>query len=201
MYCTAFPAAGAANVIVATPSQLILEVPMNRSTLRVFVALSALALSAAACAPADEEAPLTDAAAVDTMAAPADTPAAATDGLIDPDQATTEQLTAIDGIDEALAAQIVAGRPYDNMLEVDSILAGQLDETQREAVYGHLWKRIDLNTASAEEILLIPNLGDRMLHEFEEYRPYRAIEEFRREMGKYVDDAEVARLESYVEVR
>lgn len=174
---------------------------MNRSILRGFVALSVIALTTTACAPADDETPLTDAAAIDTTAAPADTPAAATDALIDPDQATTEQLTAIEGIDDALAAQIVAGRPYDNMLEVDSILADQLDESQREAVYGQLWKRIDLNTATDEEILLIPNLGDRMLHEFEEYRPYRAIEEFRREMGKYVDDAEVARLERYVEVR
>ena len=37
-----------------------------------------------------------------------------------------------------------------------------------------------------------------MLHEFKEYRPYRAIEQFRREIGKYVDEQEVARLERYV---
>jgi hypothetical protein len=40
-----------------------------------------------------------------------------------------------------------------------------------------------------------------MRHEFEEYRPYRAIEQFRREIGKYVDSAEVARLEHYVAIR
>jgi hypothetical protein len=39
-----------------------------------------------------------------------------------------------------------------------------------------------------------------MLREFKEYRPYKAIEQFRREMGKYVDEAEVARLERYVVV-
>jgi hypothetical protein len=37
-----------------------------------------------------------------------------------------------------------------------------------------------------------------MVHEFEEYQPYENIEEFRREIGKYVDADEVARLESYV---
>jgi hypothetical protein len=37
-----------------------------------------------------------------------------------------------------------------------------------------------------------------MLREFKEYRPYTNIEQFRREMGKYVDDGEVARLERYV---
>ena len=36
--------------------------------------------------------------------------------------------------------------------------------------------------------------------EFEEYRPYTNIEQFRREMGKYWDAAEVARLEQYVRI-
>ena len=64
-----------------------------------------------------------------------------------------------------------------------------------------LWLPLDLNTASDEEILLIPGVGDRMLHEFEEYRPYENIEKFRREIGKYVDDTELARLERYVAIR
>ena len=37
-----------------------------------------------------------------------------------------------------------------------------------------------------------------MVHEFEEYRPYTSIEQFQREIGKYVDEDEVARLERYV---
>jgi hypothetical protein len=37
-----------------------------------------------------------------------------------------------------------------------------------------------------------------MLHEFKEYRPYKSIEQFRREIGKYVDKTELARLERYV---
>ena len=63
-----------------------------------------------------------------------------------------------------------------------------------------MWKPIDLNTAKGEEILLIPGVGPRMRHEFEEYRPYKDIEQFRREIGKYVDKAEVARLEQYVTI-
>ncbi len=58
--------------------------------------------------------------------------------------------------------------------------------------------RSTLNTASDAEILLIPGLGNRMLGEFKEYRPYKALVQFRREIGKYVDDKEVARLEQYV---
>ena len=64
-------------------------------------------------------------------------------------------------------------------------------------VYERLWIPLRLNSASREELLLIPGVGPRMAHEFEEYRPYRNMEQFRREIGKYVDDAEVARLERF----
>jgi hypothetical protein len=37
-----------------------------------------------------------------------------------------------------------------------------------------------------------------MLREFKEYRPYKSMEQFRREIGKYVSKQEVARLERYV---
>jgi DNA uptake protein ComE-like DNA-binding protein len=59
-------------------------------------------------------------------------------------------------------------------------------------------KKINLNTATAEEILAIPNTGNRMVREFQEYRPYTSILQFRREIGKYVDDQTVAGYEQYV---
>ena len=55
--------------------------------------------------------------------------------------------------------------------------------------------------AAERGILLIPGVGNRMHHEFEEYRPYQSIEKFRREIGKYVKPDEVARLERYVTIR
>ena len=61
-----------------------------------------------------------------------------------------------------------------------------------------MFVHINLNTASDAEILLIPNLGNRMLREFKEYRPYRAMTQFNREIGKYVDQTELARLAQYV---
>jgi len=39
-----------------------------------------------------------------------------------------------------------------------------------------------------------------MVHEFEEYRPYRSIQVFRREIAKYVDLATVAEYEKYIYV-
>ena len=62
-------------------------------------------------------------------------------------------------------------------------------------------KPININTATDAEILAIPGMGPRMLREFKEYRPYTSIEQFRREIGKYVDKKEVARLEKYIVIK
>lgn len=121
--------------------------------------------------------------------------------LLDPNQATREELLALPSMNEAVADAIIAGRPYDDMVTVDRVLATHLGEAEREVVYGRVWRPLDLNTANGEEILLVPGVGERMRHEFEEYRPYQAMEQFRREIGKYVDDDEVARLERYVTIR
>lgn len=176
---------------------------MNR-----FAIPSLFVLGLAACgggdAPATEQAPAgQDTAATPAAPAPAATvdskaTSAAAGTFLDPNAATREQLLAIPGMDAALADAVVAGRPYADMRAVNAVLAPRLDEAARDTVYTRLWKPLNLNTATAEEIELIPGVGGRMRHEFEEYRPYRNLDQFRREIGKYVDDAEVARLERYV---
>jgi DNA uptake protein ComE-like DNA-binding protein len=122
--------------------------------------------------------------------------------MLDPNSATKEQLAAVPGMTAAAADAIVAGRPYQDMVAVDKALAKSIPSADtRKTVYAKMWKPIDLNSAKGEEILLIPGVGKRMEHEFEEYRPYKSIDTFRREIGKYVDKAEVARLEQYVTIR
>lgn len=157
-----------------------------------------------------DTAPVTPAAtAAGTMPAPSAAAAAGSaaqapatpSGLMDPKSATREQLLTIPGIDAALADAIIAGRPYKDNLALNRVLSTRLNANRRKAVYAHLWIPIDLNTARGEEILLIPGVGPRMRHEFEEYRPYTDIARFRREIGKYVDNAEVARLEQYVTIK
>ncbi len=59
--------------------------------------------------------------------------------------------------------------------------------------------KLNLNTATGDEFqALIPDFSDRMVREFLEYRPYISIQQFRQEMGKYVDDAQIAEYELYV---
>src|SRR5258705_9768839 len=61
--------------------------------------------------------------------------------------------------------------------------------------------KVNLNTATGDDFLAaIPGLGNRMLREFMEYRPYVSIQQFRQEIGKYVDDAQVAEYEKYIYV-
>lgn len=76
--------------------------------------------------------------------------------------------------------------------------AAVIDEaTAGEAVT--MTGKLNLNTAAGDEYLAaIPDFSNRMVREFEEYRPYISIQQFRREMGKYVDDATIATYEEYV---
>ena len=61
--------------------------------------------------------------------------------------------------------------------------------------------KLNVNTATTDELLAgIPGMGNRMIREFLEYRPYVSIQQFRREIGKYVGDAQVAEYEKYVYV-
>ena len=89
----------------------------------------------------------------------------------------------------------------DKLIRKDIGNVSKLNEEQRDSVYTRLWQPVDVNKATPEEMELIPGVGERMRHEFEEYRPYTSMDQFRREIGKYVDDAEVARLEQYVTIR
>ena len=118
--------------------------------------------------------------------------------VLDANTATEKDLLSVPGITPALAKAIVGRRPFLTMTEYDGLLGASLSREQRADVYRRVFVQINLNTASDAEILMIPGLGNRMLEEFKEYRPYKALSQFRREIGKYVDDKEVSRLEQYV---
>lgn len=84
--------------------------------------------------------------------------------------------------------------------EAESPPATPMTESTEEATASVAATRFNINTATQEELLTIPGVGDRMLHEFEEYRPYVSIQQFRREIGKYVDEEQVAAYEEYIYV-
>jgi DNA uptake protein ComE-like DNA-binding protein len=120
-------------------------------------------------------------------------------GLLDPNTAGEQELMGVPHLNATIVKALVGKRPFLSQTDFNKFLSGQgLAADQLKEVYGRTFVHLNLNSAPADEILMIPNLGKRMLHEFEEYRPYENLARFRREMGKYVDDKEVARLEQYV---
>jgi DNA uptake protein ComE-like DNA-binding protein len=122
---------------------------------------------------------------------------AASAPVLNPNTATEKELLSLPQLTPALVKSLIAGRPHKSMVDVDKGLSS-LGEAQRKELYVRLFVPINLNTATRQEIMLVPGMGPRMAHEFEEYRPYQNIQQFRKEIGKYVDQAEVARFEKYV---
>lgn len=118
--------------------------------------------------------------------------------VLDVSTASEKQLLSVPGVTPALVKTILERRPFVTVTDLDMLLGQSLSREQRTELYRRLFVQINLNTSSDAEILLIPSLGNRMLGEFKEYRPYRALAQFRREIGKYVDDKELDRLEQYV---
>jgi DNA uptake protein ComE-like DNA-binding protein len=119
-------------------------------------------------------------------------------GLVNPDLATDKELLALPHMSAAVVKSVIEQRPFSSITALNALLAKSLNKQQLNELYGKFFVQINLNTASEEEIMLIPGMGKRMLHEFQEYRPYKTIGQFRKEIGKYVDQKDVARLEQYV---
>ncbi|MEL7187425.1 MAG: hypothetical protein AAFN50_13495 [Pseudomonadota bacterium] len=127
-------------------------------------------------------------------------PGFATDALIDPNSASEEALAAVPGMSDAAVAAIIAGRPFATPGEMDAAIGDALDDDARKMVYALVFVKVGLNSGAEEDYKLIPSTMSprKLAHEFEEYRPYESMEQFSREMSKYVSDAEVAYLERFV---
>ena len=98
----------------------------------------------------------------------------------------------------ALAKALVAKRPFMSIKDLNAFLLAQgLTQAQANEFYGKAFVHINLNTATGEEILLVPNAGKRMAHEFDEYRPWKTYAQFDKEIGKYVGAEATAKLAQY----
>ena len=112
--------------------------------------------------------------------------------------ASREEILLIPGVGNRMAHEFEEYRPYVAMAQFHREIGKYVDDDELERLAAYVFVPVDLNSASDDEILAIPGVGRRMLHEFKEYRPYVNMAQFRREIGKYVDDEELARLERFV---
>jgi DNA uptake protein ComE-like DNA-binding protein len=120
-------------------------------------------------------------------------------GIADLNSMPEAALAALPGMTPAFATAFVAKRPFANAVEANAFLLGQkLTPAQAGEIYGKAFVHANLNTGTREDFMLIPGVGARMAHEFEEYRPWKNWAQFDKEIGKYVPATEVARLKQYV---
>ena len=168
---------------------------MRKSIIAATLLASASLLGA--CSGGADEAATADAATTETVVAEATPAAAVAPAIVDANTATEQQLAGIAGVTPEIAKAIVDGRPYADVVAFDAALKKVMAPEAATSLLRQIFVPVNLNTASEDAIKLIPGMTPKMEHEFMEYRPYEDMAEFDREIGKYVDAAEVARLRSY----
>ncbi len=132
------------------------------------------------------------------LAAPALAQVGKSQGVVDANTISEADLTKLPGMTPAIATALTAARPFDNIIALNTFLLSQkLTQDQVNALYRNIFVNINLNAATAAEVMLVPGAGKRMAHEFEEYRPWKSYAQFKKAIGKYVDAKEVARLAQY----
>jgi DNA uptake protein ComE-like DNA-binding protein len=78
------------------------------------------------------------------------------------------------------------------------LLDQKLTQAQATELYRKAFVKINLNTGTKDEFMLIPGVGARMSAEFAEYRPWKSWAQFDKEIGKYVGQQETDRFKQYV---
>ncbi len=104
----------------------------------------------------------------------------------------------IPGVGKKLAHEFVEYRPYSSIEEFKREIGKYVDDSEVIRYLNYVFVPVELNTSRESDIKNLPGVGDKMAHEFIEYRPYKNINHFRREIGKYVDKKELMRLERFV---
>lgn len=139
--------------------------------------------------------PASEAAPVEVM-----TSAFPTAALLDPNTASDDELAAIPGLTQEAVAAILAARPFSTQSELDAAIGETLGDEGRKAVYALVFVKVGLNSGAEDDYKLIPSsmTPGKLAHEFEEYRPYESMDQFSREMSKYVSAEEAAYLARFV---
>jgi DNA uptake protein ComE-like DNA-binding protein len=119
-------------------------------------------------------------------------------GVADANTVTEKALLAMPHMTPPIVKGLIDKRPFNSIKDLHAYLLSQkLTPEQAMAFYEKAFVHINLNTATPEEILLVPGAGKRMVHEFDEYRPWKSYAQFAKEIGKYVGADHAAKLAQY----
>jgi DNA uptake protein ComE-like DNA-binding protein len=119
-------------------------------------------------------------------------------GVADANTVAEKDLLGMPHMTPAIVKGLIEKRPFTSITELNAYLLSQkLTPEQAMAFYEKAFVHINLNTATPEEILLVPGAGKRMVREFAEYRPWKTYAQFDKEIGKYVGADKTAQLAQY----
>ena len=120
-------------------------------------------------------------------------------GVVDANTAPETELLKMPHMTPAAVKGLIAKRNYASISELNAYLLGAgLTQEQAMEFYAHAFIHVNLNTATREEILLIPGAGRRMTIEFPEYRPWKSFAQFDKEISKYIGMEATEKLKQYV---
>src|SRR5688572_19342352 len=111
---------------------------------------------------------------------------------------TRDEILLIPGAGTRMAREFAEYRPWRTWGQFDKEISKYVGQPETDRLKQYVFIPVNLNTASEADILSIPGAGSRMVREFKEYRPWKTKGQFEKEIGKYVDAKEVARLWRYV---
>ena len=111
---------------------------------------------------------------------------------------TRDEILLIPGAGTRMAREFAEYRPWRTWGQFDKEISKYVGQPETDRLKQYVFIPINLNTASDADIMSIPGAGQRMVREFKEYRPWKTKGQFEKEIGKYVDAKEVARLWRYV---
>jgi DNA uptake protein ComE-like DNA-binding protein len=119
-------------------------------------------------------------------------------GVVDANTVSEQDLAKMPHMTAGTAKALVGVRPFKSITDLNTFLIGKgLTQEQAMEFYQKAFVHINLNTATKDEILLVPGAGTRMVREFAEYRPWKSWAQFDKEIGKYVGADATAKLAQY----
>ena len=120
-------------------------------------------------------------------------------GVVDANTVPEKDLLTFPHMTPAIVKGLIEKRPFASITELQAYLLSQnLTAAQAMEFYTKAFVHINLNTATSEEILLVPGAGRRMTIEFPEYRPWKTWAQFDKEISKYVGQEATDKLKQYV---
>ncbi len=113
--------------------------------------------------------------------------------------ATKEELLAVPGVGPKLVDEFMEYRPFTSKEHFETELGKYLGKDELSMLEQHLTLGlVDINTATPEDLMKVPGIGEKIVAEIEEYRPFTSWAMFEEELGKYLDAGEIANLQFLV---